>query len=117
MSVPLRQAHIPVALVHPAALNTLCLMQHFNCTHYVRRQTDTHRVCYVIRTPARYFFIQFENWSNDVMVTIICELRIQMKCAARRGGVESNYQLCRNARLWAQPGPNIYKVIFYECGT
>ena len=49
------------------------------------------------------------------MVTIICELRIQMKCAARGVGVESNYQLRRNARLWAQLGPNIYKVIFYEC--
>jgi hypothetical protein len=73
----------------------------FDSTHYVHRQTDTHRVCYVIRTPARYFFIQFENWNNDVMVTIICELRIQMKCAARGVGVESNYQLRRNARLWA----------------
>jgi len=49
------------------------------------------------------------------MVTIICELRIQMKCATRGVGAESNYQLRRNARLWAQLGPNIYKVIFYEC--
>ena len=66
-------------------------MQHFDCTHYIHRQTDrqtdTHRVCYVIRTPARYFFIQFENWNNDVTVTIICELRIQMKCAPRGVGL------------------------------